>query len=96
VIDEVDFNDIKKNLCDIIVYYELPSKSCGTLVVPDEQEVLKPAETKLSVVGKVIKVILIVVVVLAVILGIIIVIFAIKAKKQQASQAEATEKTEEV
>ncbi|MDP2670055.1 MAG: hypothetical protein Q8O99_03575 [bacterium] len=28
-IDEVDFNYIRNNLCDIILYYELSSKTCG-------------------------------------------------------------------
>ena len=30
-LDEVDFNDIKNRLCEIVTYYELPSQSCGTL-----------------------------------------------------------------
>jgi hypothetical protein len=31
-IDTVDMTYIQKNLCDIIVYYDLPSKTCGTSI----------------------------------------------------------------
>jgi len=82
-IDIVDFNYVKNSLCDIIVYYELPSKTCGTEEDPDavtEQE--QPSGGK-SVLSKVIRVVLIVVGVLAVAFVILIVLFAIKARKQK-------------
>ncbi len=87
-IDIVDFNYVKNSLCDIIVYYELPSKTCGTEEDPDavtEQE--QPSGGK-SVLSKVIRVVLIVVGVLAVAFVILIVLFAIKARKQKQLTAE--------
>lgn len=82
-IDIVDFNYVKNSLCDIVVYYELPSKTCGTEEDPDavtEQE--QPSGGK-SVLSKVIRVVLIIVGILAVVFVVLIVLFAIKARKQK-------------
>lgn len=89
-IDEVDFNYIRNNLCDIILYYELSSKTCGwpetattndQQAQPDNQGTTSPQSS--STLKKVLKILLIIVVILAVIFGVLIAIFAIKAKKQQ-------------
>lgn len=93
-IDEVDFNYIRTNLCDIIVYYELPSKSCGTVeeqttenqqssTEETKKTTTKKTTTWSSTLSKVLKIILYIVIALAVVFGVLILIFAIKAKKQQ-------------
>jgi len=89
-IDIVDFNYVKNNLCDIVVYYELPSKTCGTEEDPDaiiDQDNNQSSGGK-SVLSKVIRVVLIIVGVLAVAFVILIVLFAIKARKQKRLTAE--------
>lgn len=61
-IDIVDFNYIKNSLCNIIIYYELPSKTCGTEEDPDtitDQDSKSPGSR--SVLSKVIRVVLIIV-----------------------------------
>lgn len=88
-IDIVDFNYIKNSLCEIIVYYELPSQTCGTEENPNtitNQNTDKPDNR--SVLSKVIRVVLIVVAVLAVVFVGLIVIFAIKARKQKQASGE--------
>ncbi|USN55867.1 MAG: hypothetical protein H6765_04810 [Candidatus Peribacteria bacterium] len=42
-IDDIDFADIQRNLCDIVIYYDLPSKTCGT--ISDEQVVTEEVVT---------------------------------------------------
>lgn len=44
-IDEVDFAVITRSLCEIIVFYDLPSVSCGTLIaLPDDIPVVSVDE----------------------------------------------------
>lgn len=92
-IDEVDFADIQKQLCIIVNYFDLPSKTCGTEVqrpdaTSDDAPTKAPTSGSTSVLGKIVKVVLWIVVVLAVLFGVIIVIFAIKAKRQAKAQNE--------
>lgn len=100
-IDEVDFADIQKQLCTIVSYFELPSKTCGTEVqIPNvnsgNNTVSKPTtSTSTSFLGKIVKVVLWIVVVLAIVFGVIIVIFAIKAKRQAKAQNEKLDGKEE-
>lgn len=87
-IDEVDFNYIRNNLCDIILYFDLPSKTCGSDATtpptsPDLEEEKPNTQKSWSTLSKVLRIMLIIVVVLGVIFGLLVVLFAIKAKKQQ-------------
>lgn len=93
-IDDVDFNDIKKNLCDIVVYYELPSKTCGTLVEADE-ETPPPDEqqTGRTVISKILRIVLIVLGIGVFVFAVIVVLFAIKAKRQQQQEEQTNEET---
>ncbi len=87
-IDIVDFNYIKNSLCDIVVYYELPSKTCGTEENPDvidDQDGGNGASK--GVLGKVIKVVLIIVGILASVFIVLVVLFAIKARRQKQADA---------
>lgn len=102
-IDAVDFAYIQKNLCDIIVYYELPSKTCGTEVEIDP-ELLEEAEDEAgagsgssetsSLSSRIIRIVIIVVVVLLLIFGVLVVLFALKAKRQRAMEDEDEEEDE--
>jgi hypothetical protein len=47
-LDEVDIAAITARLCDIIVYYDLPSKSCGTIKAEDEQPIEEKTSTSSS------------------------------------------------
>jgi len=87
-IDEVDFNTIKKQLCIIVVYFDLPSKTCWTEVVVDIEEWTWNDSSwdttwKKSVMKTVLKIFLRIVIALVLIFWTLIVIFAIKAKKQK-------------
>lgn len=82
-IDIVDFNYVKNSLCDIVTYYELPSKTCGTEENPDAIVNQPSGSGGKSILSKVIKVVLIVVGILAVAFIILIVLFALKARKQK-------------
>ena len=89
-IDAVDFSYMQKNLCDIIVYHDLPSKTCGTEIevdssveVTDESSSTSNASSS-SATKRILRIVIIVVVILAVIFAILVVLFAIKAKRQRA------------
>jgi len=85
-IDISDYNYIQKNLCEIIKYYEFPSKQCGTAVEVD-QTLIDDAETDSwktgwkSVWSSILRIIVIIVIVLAIIFGGLVLFFAIKSRR---------------
>ena len=92
-IDEVDFNYLKWKLCEIVVYFELPSKTCWTEVdtsaIEEELEKESSTSSKWSIMKTVLKVFLRIVVSLIIIFWWLIIIFAIKAKKQKQDDEES-------
>ena len=94
-IDTVDLAYVKKNLCDVIIYYELPSVSCGTAVDATDPTIPRTSwgtdgsswdaddSAAWWISKKILRIVIIVVVILAVIFGILVVLFAIKAKRQK-------------
>lgn len=94
-IDTVDLAYVKKNLCDIIAYYELPSVSCGIGITPNDPTIERTwwenniwwtngSDGASSwTTKKILRIVIIVVVILAVIFGVLVILFAIKAKRQR-------------
>ena len=94
-IDEIDFNDVIKNLCTISFYYDVPTKTCGNLpqevwddgdIVGGDSDDIDASDTDSSS-GRgwfsgVIKRVIIWVIILILIFVVIVVLFAIRAKKQ--------------
>lgn len=82
-IDEVDFAVITRSLCEIIVFYDLPSVSCGTLIaLPDDIPVVSVDEWR-NVMWVVLRWVLWIVGILLVGFIALIFLFAIKAKMQK-------------
>lgn len=89
--DAVDFTYIQSSLCDIIIYYELPSRTCGTLEDDTATAVIEDGSTDTegrSLISKILRRVLIIVIILVVGIGIMIVIFAVKARRRQGEEDE--------
>lgn len=96
-IDATDYTYIQANICDIVVYYDIPSKTCGTQAQDTldnqwwdnaEQENISPwwNDTKPSwsrLRNNILRIIIIVVGILVLVFGVLVVLFAIKAKRQR-------------
>jgi len=95
-IDEVDFNHVINNLCKIIVFYDLPSKTCWTDIASltwenideidgqwDGDTVTEKKTGKKSLVSKILKRFLWILALLVVVFIVFVVLFAIKARKQK-------------
>jgi len=89
-IDVVDFAYIQKNLCDIIIYYELPSKTCGTAIDISDPDLDRTwgetnewSDESSSASRGILRIVIIVVVFLAAIFAVLVVLFAIKARRQR-------------
>lgn len=86
--DAVDFTYIQASLCDIIIYFELPSRTCGTVDTStpsgtwDSIDIPSSSEGS-SVISTILKRVIGIVVVLAIWIWVMIVIFAIKARRRQ-------------
>ncbi len=101
LLDDVDVNLIRNALCTLILYYELPSKTCGSEdpTYTTEEEVNASKEVKsttaksTSTIWKILKWVLWIVIFLAVWFGVVILIFAIKAKQQQKELQQDEEKS---
>jgi PKD repeat protein len=92
-LDEVDVTIITRSLCEIIVFYELPSVSCGTLIATQAWNNLIEVtvwEGK-TILGTILKRVLRVWWILLVGFVALIFLFAIKAKIQKKEQEEKTE-----
>lgn len=76
---EDDFNYIKKNICDILEYYDIQSKACWTLIEVEESN----NDTWSSLFWIILKTILWIVWMLLIIFIWLIVLFARQAKKRQ-------------
>lgn len=91
LLDDVDVNVIRNALCTLIIYYELPSKTCSgevpTYTTEDELKALEnikeTTNKSSSTLWTILKWVLRIVIILAVWFGVVILIFAIKAKQQQ-------------
>lgn len=94
IIDEIDLNDIKKSLCNTIVYYELESKTCGVSIAQldkdtqNEEEASVPKDSDSWWINKILKRVLIWIWIILVIVVMLLVLFALKAKNQQKESEE--------
>lgn len=77
-IDENDMNEVKLNICKILNYYEIESKTCWT----EQKEEIKE-ENKSTIFWTIFKIFWIIFLILVVVIVVIIVIFAIKARNKQ-------------
>jgi hypothetical protein len=86
--DVVDFSYIQASLCNIIVYFELPSQTCGTSIGDDTTDDNTDtwddtwSEWR-SVVSTILRRVIWIVIVLAIWIWVMILIFAIKARRRQ-------------
>jgi hypothetical protein len=85
--DSVDFTYIQSSLCDIIIYFELPSRTCGTVddTIWDNSDTTNDDSWSSwrSVIRTILRRVIGIVIVLAVWIWAMILIFAIKARKRQ-------------
>lgn len=86
-LDEVDIAAITARLCDIIVYYDLPSKSCGTIKEdaqqPTDTVATENAGEQKTVLQRILTWALWIVGVLVVAFIALILLFALKARRQK-------------
>lgn len=88
-LDQVDMDEVQKQVCKIINYYEISGTTCSTATSTDTMPI--PTDTEQggkTILGWVLKRVLIIVWIIWVAFVALVVVFAIKAKKKQESGAE--------
>ena len=93
-IDDIDYNIIQTEVCDLLDYYDIPSKACGTAMEEEPDQDFTDEEPEDNLFGAVITIILYIALTVFGLFILLVVIFAVKARMH--SKDYSDEEEEEV